>query len=151
MSSFNDLCKIMESLDPATYAQVTVAKSADVLVGLRGLTCDGLDAVAIYTDFVLCAVAADGKLSEEEFLLVKPVLDQIADADVSYDEAKAIFKAAGLDKPKEYKAAMDKTVDLLGLVSPELKDDIILVCMLICAVDGKISFREKRWIKKLIA
>jgi len=140
MSSFNDLCKIMESLDPATYAQVTVAKSADVLVGLRGLTCDGLDAVAIYTD-----------LSEEEFLLIKPVMDQIADADVSYDQAKAIFKAAGLDKPKEYKAAMDKTVDLLGLVSPQLKDDIILVCMLICAVDGKISFREKRWIKKLIA
>ena len=150
MSSFNDLCKLMESLDPATYGKVMVEKTADVLVGLKGITCDGLDALAIYTDFVLCAVAADGKLSEEEFQLVKPVLDLIAGADVSYEEAKAIFKAAGLDKPKEYKAAMDKTVDLLGLVSPQLKDDIILVCMLICAVDGKISFREKRWIKKLI-
>ncbi len=150
MSSFNDLCKLMESLDPATYGKVMVEKTADVLVGLKGITCDGLDALAIYTDFVLCAVAADGKLSEEEFQLVKPVLDLIAGADVSYEEAKAIFKAAGLDKPKEYKAAMDKTVDLLGLVSPQLKDDIILVCMLICAVDGKISFKEKRWIKKLI-
>lgn len=151
MSSFNDLCKLMESMDPATYTEVMVAKSADVLVGLRDLTCDGLDALAIYTDFLLCAVAADGKLSEGEFLMVKPVMDLIAGSDVSYDDAKAIFKAAGLDKPKEYKAAMDKTVDLLGLVSPELKDDIILVCMLVCAVDGKISFREKRWIKKLIA
>lgn len=150
MSSFNDLCKLMESLDPATYGKVMVEKTADVLVGLKGITCDGLDALAIYTDFVLCAVAADGKLSEEEFQLVKPVLDLIAGADVSYEEAKAIFKAAGLDKPREYKAAMDKTVDLLGLVSPQLKDDIILVCMLICAVDGKISFKEKRWIKKLI-
>ncbi len=150
MSSFNDLCKLMESLDPATYSKVMVEKTADVLVGLKGITCDGLDALAIYTDFILCSVAADGKLSEEEFLLVKPVLDLIAGADVSYEEAKAIFKAAGLDKPKEYKAAMDKTVDLLGLVSPQLKDDIILVCMLICAVDGKISFKEKRWIKKLI-
>ena len=150
MSSFNDLCKLMESLDPATYGKVMVEKTADVLVGLKGITCDGLDALAIYTDFVLCAVAADGKLSEEEFQLVKPVLDLIAGADVSYEEAKAIFKAAGLDKPKEYKAAMDKTVDLLGLVSPQLKDDIILICMLICAVDGKISFKEKRWIKKLI-
>ena len=150
MSSFNDLCKLMESLDPATYGKVMVEKTADVLVGLKGITCDGLDALAIYTDFILCSVAADGKLSEEEFLLVKPVLDLIAGADVSYEEAKAIFKAAGLDKPKEYKAAMDKTVDLLGLVSPQLKDDIILICMLICAVDGKISFKEKRWIKKLI-
>ncbi len=150
MSSFNDLCKLMESLDPATYGQVMVEKTADVLIGLRGITCDGLDALAIYTDFILCSVAADGKLSEEEFLLVKPVLDLVAGADVSYEDAKAIFKAAGLDKPKEYKDAMDKTVDLLGLVSPQLKDDIILVCMLVCAVDGKISFKEKRWIKKLI-
>ncbi len=150
MSTFNDLCKLMESLDPATYNKVMLEKTADVLIGLKGITCDGLDALAIYTDFVLCAVAADGKLAEEEFLLVKPVLDLIAEADVSYEEAKAIFKAAGLDKPKEYKAAMDKTVDLLGLVSPQLKDDIILICMLICAVDGKISSKEKRWIKKLI-
>lgn len=109
-----------------------------------------MDAITIYLDFVLCAVAADGKLTEEEFILVKPIMDLVTGSDVSYENAKAIFKAAGLDKPKEYKAAMDKTVDLLGIISPELKDDIILVCMLICSVDGKISFREKRWIKKLI-
>lgn len=150
MSSFNDLCKVMETLDPALFNQIMVEKTVDILKGLSGVTEDGVDAITIYLDFVLCAVAADGKLTEEEFVLVKPIMDLVAGSDVSYENAKAIFKAAGLDKPKEYKAAMDKTVDLLGIISPELKDDIILVCMLICSVDGKISFREKRWIKKLI-
>lgn len=150
MSSFNDLCKVMETLDPALFNQIMVEKTVDILKGLSGVTEDGVDAITIYLDFVLCAVAADGKLTEEEFVLVKPIMDLVTGSDVSYENAKAIFKAAGLDKPKEYKAAMDKTVDLLGIISPELKDDIILVCMLICSVDGKISFREKRWIKKLI-
>lgn len=150
MSTFNDLCTIMESLDPSTFGQIMAEKSADVLTGLAGITCDGMDALAIYTDLVLCAVAADGKLAEEEYYLIKPILDILADDDVSFEDAKAIFVAAGLDKPKEYKAAMNKTVDLLGLVSPELKDDIILVCMMICSVDGKVCAKEKRWIKKLI-
>lgn len=150
MSTFNDLCKVMETLDPASFSQIMVEKTVDILNGLAGITEDGMDAVTIYLDFILCAVAADGKLTEEEFILVKPIMDLVSGTDVTYENAKAIFKAAGLDRPKEYKAAMDKTVDLLGVISPELKDDIILVCMLICSVDGKISFREKRWIKKLI-
>ena len=45
---------------------------------------------------------------------------------------------------------VDDMVDLIGCFSDEMKADIIVVAMLICAVDGKISQREKNWIKKLI-
>ena len=41
-------------------------------------------------------------------------------------------------------------VDVIGCFSDEMKTDIVIVAMLICAVDGKISFKEKNWIKKLI-
>ena len=41
-------------------------------------------------------------------------------------------------------------VDLLELVSPKLKEDIVLVCMMVCAVDGKISYKERKWINNLI-
>ena len=41
-------------------------------------------------------------------------------------------------------------VDLIGFFSEEMKADIIIVIMLICAVDGKISSKEKKWIKALI-
>ena len=45
---------------------------------------------------------------------------------------------------------MDAVADLLGEVSPDLKDDIVMVCMLVCAVDGSISERERAWIRQLI-
>ena len=41
-------------------------------------------------------------------------------------------------------------VDLIGLFSEDIKADIIVVCMLICAIDGNISAKEKNWIKQLI-
>ena len=41
-------------------------------------------------------------------------------------------------------------VDILGMVSVELKTDIILVCLMVCAIDGHVSRKEKKWIKQLI-
>lgn len=41
-------------------------------------------------------------------------------------------------------------VDILGQLSDKLKEDIIIVCLLICAVDGTISYKERKWVKQLI-
>lgn len=150
MSDFNKLCKVMEEMDPETYVSIVSEKSADIIAALSVITQDGLSGLSIYIDFLLCAVAADGKLSEEEFYLLKPMLERAVGMELTYDDAKDIFYASGLDKPKDYKKTMDLMVDILGLVSPKLKEDIVLICMLVCAVDGKIFMKEKRWIKKLI-
>ena len=68
---------------------------------------------------------------------------------VNYEDCK---KAVRLLKPEsvELKKAVKEMVDIFGQLSEELKDDIIIICMLICAVDGKISLKEKLWIKSLI-
>lgn len=150
MSDFNKLCKAVEDMDPATYTALIATKSAEVIAGLKEITGSTVDAVAVFADLVLCSVAADGKLDETEYLAVKPVLDLAFGRDVSYDDAKKIFKMAGLDKPAAYKEVVDEMVDVIGLADPDFKDDIVMVCLLVCAVDGKVSFREKRWIKKLI-
>ena len=63
--------------------------------------------------------------------------------------AKRAFSSLSKEH-KELKNMVDDMVDLIGCFSDEMKADIILVAMLICAVDGKISQREKNWIKKLI-
>ncbi len=150
MSDFDTLCEVLERMDPATFNTIIGEKSVGIIAGLSEITGDSLDALGIYSDFMLCAVAADGKLTEEEFVLIKPILDLVSGVDTTYKDADEAFHALGLDKPKEYKEAMDKMVDLIGLVSPELKNDIILVCMMACSVDGKISRKEKKWIARLI-
>lgn len=150
MSSFEALCSVLEEMDPETYNDLIAKKTVDIITSLSDVTFEGVDGVALYCDFVLCSVAADGVLTEEEFILAKPVLDLILEADIGYEDALEYFNYTGLDSPEGYKETMDNIVDMLGEVSPELKDDIILVCMMVCAVDGRISEEEKAWIRQLI-
>lgn len=52
---------------------------------------------------------------------------------------------------KELKNVTAKMIDILALLSDDLKNDIVIICMMICAIDGKISSKEKKWIMQLIA
>lgn len=149
MNDFNKICKLVESLDPLEYATVITAKTVKIMPALCELSNDKIDAVGTFASFLIASVYADGKLDESEYLLMLPMLKLCFGADFDYDSAKALVKAF---KPegKELKNLVDEIVDILGEVSPELKDDIITVCLLVCAIDGKISLKEKNYIKQLI-
>ena len=150
MSDFNKLCKFVEDLDPQTYSDVLVNKSAKVLVALAAITKDGYTGVQIFTSFIYAAVMADGKLDKSEFELIRPMLEKAIDGPIEYEDAKAAFKVMKKDA-KDDRFIVDLMVDVLGDLSEELKADIIIISMLVCAVDGKISYKEKQWIKQLMA
>jgi len=149
MSDFDTICKKLEEMDPKKFAEMFSDISIDVIAELTVLTADGTDGVTAYMQFILASVAADGVLSKPEYSLLKPWFDRIADKDTTYEEAVEIFKGFGLDKPDAYKDVVDTMVDIIGLVSEEIKDDIIFLCLLVCAIDGEITDEEKKWIKQL--
>ena len=150
MSNFDALCQVLEDMDNDTFNDIVNQKSADVIKALIGITEDSLSGVSVFTDFILCAIAADGELTEKEYLFLKPSLDLILQRDTTFEDAQKLFYDEGLDKPKDYKRAMDQMVDVIGRVSPELKDDIVLLCLMVCAVDGEVTEEEKDWIRNLI-
>ena len=150
MSSFDTLCKKLEELEPEKYAQLFNEISVNVVNQLVNLTAGGTNGLNAYLQFLLASVAADGKLSEGEFALLKPLFDRMADKDLTYEEGKELFKTMGLDNPDSYKDVVDTMVDIIGLVDEELKDEIILLCLLVCAIDGEVSEKEKEWIKQLV-
>ncbi len=149
MSDFNKLCKEFEQIDATTYRALLAEKSLKVLPALMAITEDGLSGAEIFATFIMGAIAADGKLSEEECLLVYPLLSLFFCDSVNYEDCKKAVRSLRKEG-NELKKIVDEMVDVIGLVSDDLKDDIIIVIMLITAIDGKISLREKNWIKKLI-
>ena len=124
-------------------------KSVNVMAAMAMISRDGLTGVQIYTSFIIAAIMADGKLDKSEYELIRPMLEKMLGSEVTYEEAKAAFKAVRKDA-KDDRVIIDYMVDILGEVSPELKADIIIITMLVCAVDGKISYKEKKWIKQLL-
>lgn len=149
MKEFNQICKEMENMDVLTYGAVLAEKSLEILPALSKITEDEIDAVTIFATFIIGSIAADGKIKEEEYLLLYPSLHTFFGDSINYEDCKKIakeFKKEG----KELKQYVDYIVDILGMLSDELKEDIIIVCLLICAVDGKVSLKEKAWVKQLI-
>ena len=149
MFEFSKMCKEVEQMDPEMYAAIIKEKSAGILAALTAITRSGTDGATIFINFILASVAADGKLDEHEYQLLRPSLENLVGHELSYEEAKQLFSSMGLDKPGQYKKVVDLMVDILGTVSLDLKRDIVIVCMLVCAIDGKISRKEKKWIKQL--
>lgn len=149
MNDFNKICKVVESLDPIEYAAVVTAKTAKIIPALKKFSDDALDCVETFADFLIASVYADGKLDEAEYLMMTPMLKLCFGADFDYEAAKALVKAF---KPegKELKNAVNYLVDIIGQFDEELKDDIITLSLLVCAIDGKITSKEKAYIKQLI-
>ncbi|MGN1327102.1 MAG: TerB family tellurite resistance protein, partial [Clostridia bacterium] len=120
-----------------------------ILPELNAITEDAITATTIFATFIIGSIVADGKIKEEEYILLYPMLYTFFGDSVDYEECKKIarkFKKEG----KELNQYIDYIVDILGMFSDELKEDIITVCLLICAIDGNISAKEKNWVKQLI-
>lgn len=149
MKDFDKLCKDFESIDIDTYAAVLTEKAMKLIPALSAFSEDGLSGIEIFASFIYGAIAADGKLSEDEYALIYPLLHAFFGDSIDYNDAKRAFSSLSKEH-KELKTIVDEMVDLIGFFSDEMKADIIIVVMLICAVDGKISLKEKNWIKKLI-
>lgn len=149
MSDFDTLCRLFEEMDNDSYNEIINRKSARILSALMKLT-DREQAVNTFADFIMCAVAADGKLTEDEFLFLKPTLDLVLDMDTTFEVAQKAFYDNELDQSKDYKAAVDRMVDTIGELDQDLKDDIVLLCLMVCAVDGEVTDDEKEWIAQLI-
>ncbi len=149
MTDFDAQCKKLAEMDPQQFNQIFNEMSVRVMEELSQVMVDGRNGLSAYLEFILASVAADGKLSEKEFQLLKPMFDSMKDKDLSYEEGVAVFKEMGLDDAGSYRKVVDTMVDLLGLINIELKQDIIFLCLLVCAIDGEITEDEKKWIMQL--
>ncbi len=149
MKDFNQLCKEIEDLDPLSYSGILHEKAAYILPRLSEIAGDSLDGISIFATFILGSIVADGKLSKQEYDLMYPLLYAFFGDSVNYDDCKKIVKSFRIES-EEFKRDLDGMLYILGKADETLKNDIITVCLLICSLDGKISLKEKIWIKQLI-
>ena len=148
MFGFELACKDVERLDPKTYREIVAEKSARVIKTLTMISDDEVSATSFFTGILLGAVICDGVLDEAEFNLIKPMMDVALGKEVTFEDACDTVNQLVPDK-KSYKDYVNKMTDLFGQMSDAMKTDIVTVSLLVCAADGKISFKERRWLKEL--
>ncbi len=149
MTAFNELCREFEEMGAEEYTQTVKDLSGDILPVLDEYAKDGQSGIDIFRKFILASVVADGKLAEEEYLMAVPLFQEFFGGYISYNECCEYIKKCKEDN-RELLTYTNYMVDLFSLMDDYVKDDIITVCLLICAIDGTVSAKEKRWIKQLM-
>lgn len=147
MFEFQQLCNEVEALSPAERAALMTEKAVSVVDALRKLDLEE-DPVDILVTFILGSVISDGSISEKDYLRLAPSLEQAFGDLCDLTGLKQTLKVSR-DVVKEVK---DFTAELLGILNEaddQLGSDIIALCLLVTSVDGKISLKEKKYIKQL--
>lgn len=149
MNEFKKLCKMFSELDRVTYGALLSEKSSTLLPKLVLYSEDGITGCEIFSNFIIASIASDGRLDESEFELVRPLLFSLFGSEFNYDDAKTIFMEYKKDLNKLEKAAKEMS-SIFGKLDENLQDDIFLTCLMICSIDGKVSHKEKKFLKGLL-
>ena len=139
MKDFNELCRSVEELSPLEYAAVLGRTSLKIMPAIRAFSEDGRTCAEVLAAFVI----------ESEYLLMAPLFKAFFGEDFDFEDAKKLAKE-WRKEGRALKKEVDYLVDFLGTLSEELKGDIIFACLLMCAVDGKVSLKEKAYIRQLM-
>lgn len=143
------MCREAEDIDFETRCAILKCKSQEILPLLSEKSEDGESGADILSTFLFSAMAADGRLSSEEYDLLYPLLSSFLGEKINYTDAKKAVGAMRKEN-REMKKISEDMVGVLAEFSENLRREIVLVIMMICAADGKISLSEKLWIKKLL-
>ena len=148
MFEFLKVCREVEALDPMQRGMLIAQKAADVVSGLSRINLDHVDAVKVLAAFIVGSAVSDGGLSEKDYRRIYPALAETLGHECDLSEVKQIYKAAK-DVKKEIKRYTEELMSIVAAADEELGADIITLCLLITAVDGKISIKEREYIRKL--
>ena len=148
MIEFSKRSKEFKSLTVLERGVIMTGKSAEIFAKLRKLNMPGVDPVQTLAGFILGSVVADGRVNEQEYLLIYPALLHTFGDDFDFESIKQSFKddRDGRNAVKEYTQEM---LSLISLADESLIEDVVMLCLCVVSVDGKISPRERRYIRKL--
>lgn len=147
MFEFKKLCNTLEELNPIERGVILAEKSVSVIKGLSGLNIP-LDPVKTLVTFIIGSVVSDNSINEKDYLYIYPSLVKAFGNDFYFISAK---QAIGLAKDikKEITKYTKEMISIISVCDEALAADIISLCLLITSVDGKISLKEKRYIRQL--
>lgn len=148
MLEFKRVCNAYEKMSAIERGILLTQKAAVVLASLEELSLPGVDPVSTLAGFIVGSVTADGKINEKEYLLIYPALVKVFGDAFDFATLKNSFRR-NEDGKKLVADYTEEMLHILSLMDEELKWNVIMLCLCIASIDGKITLKEKRYIRRL--
>lgn len=147
MFEFKKLCNELEALNPIERGALLAEKSVSVVRGLSELDLP-FNPVETLVSFILGSVVSDGTFNEKDYLYIYPSLVKAFGNDFDFLSSKQALQIAK-DIKKEISKDTKELLSVIAMCDEALAADIVALCLLVTSVDGKISLKEKRYIRQL--
>ncbi len=148
MFEFKKLCDTFEKLSTSERKQLLEEKSSSVFQELQCQSAPENDPKQILAGFVIGSAMVDGKLSEMDYLLMYPSLVQTFGDDFDFRTLKESFRR-NRDGKKMVGDYVEKVLIILSHSGEKLKRDVIILCLCTTSIDGRLTLKEKRYIRHL--
>ena len=148
MFEFYKLCNEYEKLAPAARGALLAEKSAAVIFKIKRVDIEGVNPLDTLAAFILGSIVSDGAVNEKEYLFIYPALIKVF-GDFDFATVKLAYKAAK-DVKKEIERRTDDLMKIISASDEDLRKDVISLCHLTTWVDGKITLKERRYIRRLL-
>lgn len=148
MLEFKKACDAYEKMSAVERGLLLTEKAAVVFARLNALFIPGMHPVNILAGFIIGSVTADGRINEKEYLLIYPALVKTFGDDFDFTTIKDAFRR-DKDGKKLISNYTEEMLYILSLLNEELKWDVIMLCLCVTSIDGKITLKEKRYIRRL--
>ncbi len=150
MFEYIEKCKKFEKLSTFNRYALLADKSLLITSKLTELGFNVNESLSLIATFILGSIVSDGEVNEKEYLLMYPALLRTFGDNFDFDSIKEAFKN-DFKTRKELKNYLKDILSLLNNVSNELKEDIIDICFAIVTIDGKLSLKERIYMRKLFS
>ena len=150
MFEYIEKCKKFEKLSTFERFALLANKSFIITNKLSELGLNVNDSLSLIATFILGSIVSDGEVNEKEFLLIYPALLRTFGDNFDFDSIKEAFQN-DFKTRNELKNYLKDILSLLNSVSNELKEDIIDICFAIVTIDGKLSLKERIYMRKLFS
>lgn len=147
MFEFKKLCNEVEKLSPQERGVLLAEKSISVVKRLNSLDLP-FNPVKTLVTFIIGSVVSDGSINEKDYLYIYPSLVKAFGHDFDFMSAKKALQIAK-DIKKEIETHTKDLLSVIAQSDEELAADIVSLCLLVTSVDGKVSLKEKRYIRQL--
>ena len=150
MFEYIEKCKKFEKLSTFDRFALLANKSLIITNKLSELGLNVNESLSLIATFILGSIVSDGEVNEKEFLLMYPALLRTFGDNFDFDSIKEAFQN-DFKTRNELKNYLKDILSLLNSVSNELKEDIIDICFAIVTIDGKLSLKERIYMRKLFS
>lgn len=149
MFEFKKMCNEFEKLTAVERGVILAEKSVKVLAKLKLYDEPDIDPVETLATFILGSIVSDGKVDEKEYLLMYPALVKVFGEDFDFESVKAAV-ARDNKARKTIKNYSKELFNVLSEIDESFIEDVVALCLCVVTIDGKISLKERKYIKKLI-